>query len=109
MILFMQWRYKTSIYLMGCIDEKNTFHSMEIMTASVGNADFSYARIDREKWKFMSETNAGKAMNIQQNIQHGQNALPLTKFNLIKDLDTYLFYYLQVKKIWSFLANGAPL
>ena len=57
----------------------------------------------------MSETNAGKAMNIQQNIQHGQNALPLTKFNLIKDLDTYLFYYLQVKKILSFLANGAPL
>ena len=47
----------------------------------------------------MSETNAGKAMNIQQNVQHGQNALPLTKFNLIKDLDTYLFYYLQVKKI----------
>ena len=93
---------KTSIYLMGCIDEKNTFHSMEIITASVENAGFSYARIAREKWKFMSETNAGKAMNIQQNIQYGQKALSLTKFNPIKDLDTYLFTIYKSRKFDPF-------
>ena len=94
---------------MGCIDEKNTFHSMEIMTASVENAGFSYARIAREKWKFMSETNAGKAMNIQQNIQYGQKALSLTKFNPIKDLDTYLFTIYKSRKFDPFWQMEAPL
>ena len=50
----------------------------------------------------MSETNAGKAMNIQQNIQYGQKALSLTKFNPIKDLDTYLFTIYKSRKFDPF-------